>query len=50
MGYLFTSGLDEVLEKDEGLVDVPPVLPAVVHPLPDHLREGKLNMKWITTC
>ena len=37
--YLLTPGLDEILEEDEGLVDVPPVLAVVVEPLPDHLHD-----------
>ena len=37
--YLLTPGLDEILEEDEGLVDVPPVLAVIVEPLPDHLHD-----------
>ena len=37
--YLLTPGLDEILEQDEGLVDVPPVLAVIVEPLPDHLHD-----------
>ena len=37
--YLLATSFDEILEEDERLVDVPPVLPAIVDPLPDHLDQ-----------
>jgi len=43
LGHLFRAGLDQVLQQDECLVDVAPVLAVVVETLPDHLhdfREG----------
>jgi hypothetical protein len=41
--HLLAASLDEILQQDEGLVDVAPVLAVVVQALPDHLhdlREG----------
>ena len=37
--YLLTPCLDEILEQDQSLVDVPPVLAVIVEPLPDHLHD-----------
>ena len=41
--YLFTASLYQILQKDQSLVNMSPVLPMVIQTLPDHLhylREG----------